>query len=76
MRLILQVRQAEGGIVMCRYLLNIFDVQTLDPERKRALAIYLERRKKELETSLNGVNQALKVVRKKAKKVGRRIKAR
>jgi hypothetical protein len=57
---------------MCRYLLNIVDVETLDPRRKRTLTNYLERRKKELETSLNSVNQALKVVkRRRAKKVRR-----
>jgi prefoldin subunit 5 len=54
---------------MCRYLLNIVDVRTLDPKRKRALTNYLKRRKKELETSLNSVNQALKVVKRRAKKV-------
>jgi hypothetical protein len=57
---------------MCRYLLNIVDVETLDLKRKRTLTKYLERRKKELETSLNSVNQALKVVkRRRAKKVRR-----
>ena len=65
--MILQVRR----VVMCKYLLNIVDVQTLDSKRKRTLTNYLKRRKKELETSLNSVNQALKVVTRRAKKVRR-----
>ena len=55
---------------MCRYLLNIVDVRTLDPKRKRALTNYLASRKKELEKSLNSVNQALQAVE-KPKKVRR-----
>jgi hypothetical protein len=53
---------------MCKYLLNIVDVETLDPRRKRRLTSYLERRKKELETKLSSVNQALQVVKRRAKK--------
>lgn len=53
---------------MCKYLLNIVDVETLDPTRKRRLTSYLERRKKELETKLSSVNQALRVVKRRAKK--------
>ena len=53
---------------MCAYLLKIVDVRTLDPKRKRALMDYLKRRKKELEKSLNSVNQALQAVEKRRTK--------
>jgi hypothetical protein len=66
-RFILQVGRRRRA-AMCRYLLNIVDVETLDPTRKRRLTNYLERRKKELETKLSSVNQALQVVKRRAKK--------
>jgi hypothetical protein len=56
---------------MCRYLLNIVDVQTLDPKSKRTLTNHLKGRKKELKTSLNDVNKVLEVVKRRAKKVRR-----
>jgi hypothetical protein len=57
---------------MCRYLLNIVDVRTLDPKRKRALTNYLKSRKKELEKSLDSVDQALQAVEKRTTKKVRR----
>jgi ABC-type molybdate transport system ATPase subunit len=65
--LILQVGRRRR-VAVCRYLLNIVDVETLDSSRKRRLTNYLERRKKELETKLSSVNQALQVVKRRAKK--------
>jgi hypothetical protein len=56
---------------MCRYLLNIIDVENLEPDRRKLLVKYLEEKRAdltkklaELETTFNSVDRALKIVKK------------
>jgi TfoX/Sxy family transcriptional regulator of competence genes len=49
---------------MCRYLLNIVDVETLDAKKRKVLLKYLEERQAELDEKLACVNKALAAVRK------------
>jgi hypothetical protein len=56
---------------MCRYLLNIIDVENLEPERRKLLEKYLEERRadlvqkiSELEANFNSCDRALKIVKK------------
>ncbi len=53
---------------MCEFVVNVVDVENLDAKKKKWLMNYLERRKKELETSLGSVNEALKKVKSTHKK--------
>jgi len=53
---------------MCEFVLNVVDVEELDPKKKKRLADYLERRKKELETKLRSVNKALDAIEGRGKR--------
>jgi hypothetical protein len=47
---------------MCDFVLNVVDVEHLDPRKKQELKDYLERRKRELETKLHSVDRALNAI--------------
>jgi hypothetical protein len=53
---------------MCEFVTNVVDVEKLDPQKKKGLADYLERRKKELETKLSSVNKALEAIKGRGKR--------
>jgi len=48
---------------MCQFVIDVCDVDNLDPKKKQDLTDYLEARKKELETKLGSVNRALDAVK-------------
>jgi len=45
---------------MCRYILDIFDLDELDPKEKKKLTKHLQGRKKELLAQVRNVDRALK----------------
>jgi hypothetical protein len=52
---------------MCRYILDVFDVDQLESKKKDKLAKHLEGRKKALQEQIDNIDRALKAVKKKGK---------
>jgi hypothetical protein len=58
---------SEMGLAMCRYILDVFDVDKLESKKKNKLTKHLEGRKKVLQQQIDNIDRALKAVKKKGK---------
>jgi hypothetical protein len=52
---------------MCRYILDVIDVDKLESKKKNKLTKHLEGRKKALQAQIDNIDRALKAVKKKGK---------